>query len=105
VIEGVMGAAAPEVWVSDCFSAQLKAPASAHQLCHAHQLRDLQYAIDAERSEFAYRMRRLLLRAQGLAKHRAELSPELFASQVRDIENACDALLSMPAHGRKGRRV
>ena len=44
VIEGVMGEAQAQVWVSDCFSAQLKAPAKARQLCHAHQLRNLQYA-------------------------------------------------------------
>jgi len=89
----------------DCFSAQLKAPAEARQLCHAHQLRDLQFAIDAERSEFAYRMQRLLLRAQGLAKRQADLSAELFADEVAQIEAACDALLSTPASGRHGRRL
>ena len=75
------------------------------QVCHAHQLRDLQYAIDAERSAFAYRMQRLLLRAQGLAKHRADLPAELFADQVRDIESACDQLLTAAACGRHARRL
>jgi len=105
VIADFMGDARPEVWISDCFSAQLKAPAEARQLCHAHQLRDLQFAIDAERSEFAYRMQRLLLRAQGLAKRQADLSAELFADEVAQIEAACDALLSTPASGRHGRRL
>jgi transposase len=105
VITDFMGDGAPEVWVSDCFSAQLKAPARARQLCHAHQLRDLQYAMDAERSEFADRMQRLLLRSQRLAKRRADLPGDLFADQVAQIEAACDALLSAPACGRHGRRL
>jgi len=105
VIADFMGDARPDVWVSDCFSAQLKAPARARQLCHAHQLRDLQYAVDAEGSAFAYRMQRLLLRAQGLAKRRADLPAEVFAAQVAQSEAACDALLSTPAPGRHGRRL
>ena len=105
VIEGVMGEAVAQVWVSDCFSAQLKAPAKARQLCHAHQLRNLQYAIDAERSAFAYRLQRLLLRAQRLAKHRAELPPEVFASQVAHLESSCDQLLTHAAGGGQGRRL
>jgi transposase len=105
VIADFMGDARPDVWLSDCFSAQLKAPAQARQLCHAHQLRDLQFAIDSERSAFAYRMQRLLLRSQRLAKRRADLPGDLFADQVAQIEATCDALLSAPASGRHGRRL
>jgi len=105
VIADFMGDAAPEVWLSDCFSAQLKAAAEARQLCHAHQLRDLQFAVDAERSEFAYRMQRVLLRSQGLGRHRADLPAEVFAAQVATVEASCDALLSAPASGRHGRRL
>ncbi|MGD9518088.1 MAG: transposase [Armatimonadota bacterium] len=105
VIADFMGDAMPEVWLSDCFSAQPGAPTGARQLGHAHQLRDLQFAVDAERSEFAYRMQRLLLRAQGLAKRRADLPPDVFADQVRDIENLCEHLLSGPVAGRHARRL
>jgi len=104
VIADFMGEAAARVWVSDCFSAQLNAPTEARQLCHAHQLRDLQYAVDAERSEFAYRMQRLLLRSQGLRRRR-DLPAEVFADQVVQIERASDTLLSTPACGRHGRRL
>lgn len=100
-----MGETVAQVWVSDCFSAQLKAPAKARQLCHAHQLRDLQYAIDAERSAFADQTQRLLLRAQRLAQHRAELPPEVFASQVAHLESSCDQLLTDAAGGGHGRRL
>ncbi len=105
VIADFMGDAMPEVWLSDCFSAQLRAPTKARQLCHAHQLRDLQFAVDAERSEFAHRMQRLLLRSQGLARRRRDLPAGLFADQVTQVERACEALLSTPASGRNGRRL
>ncbi|MDI9582878.1 MAG: IS66 family transposase [Acidobacteriota bacterium] len=105
VIADFMGDAVPGVWVSDCFSAQLKAPTQARQLCHAHQLRDLQFAVDAERSRFAYEMQRLLLTAQGLARRRAHLPADVFAGQVATVETTCDALLSAPASGRHGRRL
>ena len=50
VITDGMEEAVPEVWVSDLFSAQLSSPTLQRQICHAHQLRDLQSAIDAQRS-------------------------------------------------------
>jgi len=52
------------VLIHDCWSAQNNTPAGAHQLCHAHLIRNLQYAIDKERSVFAYRVQRLLLKSQ-----------------------------------------
>ncbi len=52
------------VLIHDCWSAQNNTPAGAHQLCHAHLVRNLQYAIDKERSVFAYRVQRLLLKSQ-----------------------------------------
>ena len=104
-IEQVLGEAQPQVWVSDCFSAQLKAPAKQRQLCLAHQLRDLQYGIDAERCGFCYRLQQLLRRAMRLGKHRARLAPEIFAAQVKEIQAACDALLARPVTTRNGQRL
>jgi transposase len=52
------------VLIHDCWSAQNNTPAGAHQLCHAHLVRNLQYAIDKERSAFAYRVQRLLLKSE-----------------------------------------
>jgi transposase len=105
VIHNLMGDAVAQVWVSDCYSAQVNAPAKAHQLCHAHQLRDLQYVIDAEQSAFAHWMQSLFLRAQRLAKHRNYLSPQRFAHQVTQIHATCDQLLTAPASGQHGRRL
>jgi transposase len=105
VIDDVLGDATPQVWVSDCFSAQMKAPAQQRQLCMAHQLRNLQYGVDAERCHFCYRMQQLFKRAIRLNACRDELPEDLFAAQVRGIETACDALLDTEPSGENGRRL
>ena len=105
VIKDVMGDAVPIVWVSDLFSAQCTAASILRQICLAHQSRDLQFAIDAERSVWAYRFRQLLFRAQRLAQHRTELSLPHFYSAICQIEDECDALLSQSLSGTEESRL
>jgi transposase len=106
VIDEVLGEEArPEVWVSDLWSAQLKNPAGQQQLCLAHQLRELQYLIDAERSVWAYQLRELFRRAMRLAKRREELAEEHYREQVAAIEAACDALLVQAGASARGRAL
>jgi transposase len=104
-IDMAMGDATPEVWVSDLWSAQLKHPAQQHQVCMPHQLRDLQYAIDAERCAFAYHMQQLFLRAKRLSEHRDTLSAIHFQQQVAAIEASCDALLHQSVSFKEGRNL
>ena len=94
VINRVMGEAIPLAWVSDLWSAQLKAPGHHYQICHAHQLRDLQYAIDAERSAWAWGMQQLLLRSQGLSKRCEQLPLVIYRRAVAQLEADCDVLLN-----------
>jgi transposase len=94
VIGRMMGGAVPLSWVSDLWSAQLKASAEHYQICHAHQLRDLQYAVDAERSAWAYCMQQLLSRSQRLSKQREQLSSEIYQRAVAQLETDCDTLLA-----------
>jgi hypothetical protein len=51
------------VLIHNCWSAQNNTQASARQLCHAHLVRNIQYAVDKERSVFAYRVQQLLLKS------------------------------------------
>jgi len=92
-IEQVLGDAQPQVWISDCFSVQLKAPPKERQLCLAHQLRDLRYGIEADRCGFCYGMQQLLRRAMRLAKHRPALGPQIFAVQLQEIKAGCERAL------------
>ena len=94
VIKEVMDGHKAEVWESDCYGAQLKAPYHQLQLCMAHQLRNLQAVVDAYPTQTWARAMQVLFRyAIHLHHQRDNLSPEDFAIQVTRIERHCDRLL------------
>jgi len=105
VISEVMGDAMPLVWVSDMWSAQLVAKTKQRQLCLAHQLRDLQYAIDADGSAWAWRMQRLFRRAIRLGKQRDAMTVEHFALAVQQVEERLEHLLKQRARGPEAQRL
>ncbi len=91
----------------DCWCAQNKTPAGKHQLCHAHLLRNLQYAVDVERSMWAYHVQRLLRKS-----HRARgkiwetgVSPKQREAVIQYYEDALDALLSTLLTHKEERRL
>jgi transposase len=91
----------------DCWSAQNKTPAGAHQLCHAHLMRNLQYAIDKERSVWAYRVQRLVGKSQ---RAREKIWEAGVASQQREAiiqsyKDALDALNRLPLTQPEERRL
>lgn len=94
VIRDVMGESQAEVWVSDCYGGQLKAPAKQRQLCMAHQMRALQSVVDAyPRLSWPQAMQVLFRFAIHVHHQRSQLSPEMFQRQVARIERICDRLL------------
>jgi len=107
VVQDFLGDAAPETWVSDLWKPQLQAGARRHQICLAHQLRDLQYVVDREHSAWARDCQALLR----LAIHRAHqrdtgtLRGAAYAAAVRKIEAACDTLLATPVAGAEASRL
>ncbi len=107
VAKAFLGEAEPPVWVSDLWTGQLAVPASGRQICLAHQLRDLQYVIDAERSPWARQFQSLLRGAIHLAHARdaGVLTGTPYTWAVQGIEAACDALLAEPARGAEANRM
>jgi transposase len=94
VIEQVMGEVEVEVWGSDCLPAQLKAKAKRHQLCLAHQLRNLQAVVERYPTLWwATAMQTLFRAAIHLHHQRAELPPDQFQHQVAHLQQLCDWLL------------
>jgi transposase len=94
VIKEIMQDGHAEVWVSDCYGGQLKAPARQRQLCMAHQLRALQHVLDAHpHLTWAHAMRMLFQHAIHVQHHRSQMMPEQFERQVAQIERNCDRLL------------
>jgi transposase len=97
VIREVMGEVEVAVWGSDCLPAQLKAKAKRHQLCLAHQLRNLQAVVDRYPALWWTKAMQTLFRAAiHLYHQRAELPPEQFQNRVARLEQACDWLLKRP---------
>jgi transposase len=94
VIKEVMGASQAEVWVSDCHSGQLKAPAQQRQLCMAHQLRNLQAVVDTYPHLLWPKVMQAIFRQSIHLHHqRSQLSPEEFSTQVARVERICNRLL------------
>ena len=94
VVKEVMGEHAAEVWVSDCYLPQMKAPSKQHQLCLAHQLRNLQAVVEQVPRHFWARHVQILLRyAIHLHNQRHELSAAAFVNRVARIERRFDQLL------------
>jgi len=94
VIRDIMGETQVEVWVSDCYAGQLKAPAMRRQLCMAHQMRALQHVVDAHpRFTWAKAMQALFRYAINLHHQRDQLSHEQFETKVARVERTCNRLL------------
>ncbi len=94
VIRDIMKGMQAEVWVSDCFGGQLKAPARQRQLCMAHQMRALQRVLDAyPHLTWAHALRKLFRQAIQAHHQRKQIPPEQYQRQVAQIERNCDRLL------------
>ena len=97
VIAEVMGQARAQVWVCDCWAPQLQAPATQHQLCLAHQIRNLQGLRErCPRLAWARELQALLREAIHLAKRRAELTLRGFARRVAELERRLQCLIDRP---------
>jgi transposase len=97
VIQGVMGDHQAEVWVSDCLPAQLKSRAKQHQVCLAHQIRNLQALIDLYPTVFWAKAMQVLFRyAIHLHHERGQLPADQFLTQVARVERLCDWLIQRP---------
>jgi transposase len=100
VIEAFMRECEAEVWVCDCWKAQLNAPAKAYQICLAHQIRNLQGLIEKRpRLQWAQDMQALFRKAIHLGKRRTQLTQEGFARQVAILEKRLKQLLQRTFRG------
>ena len=104
VVAEVLGGHRPDIWVSDLYSAQ-RGHADLWQVCLAHQLRDLGYAIEAGDAVFAPRLKVLLLRAALLARRRFELKASTRLEYRRRLERDLDAVLALRPSHRHGQRL
>lgn len=104
VAEQVMGPHRPEVWISDRYAGQQDL-AGTHQVCLAHVLRDVQYAIDCGDSVVAPKIRDLLRWTIRIGRRRGELRDTTLAQYHAKAERRLDALLGTPAAHPDGRAL
>ena len=102
VAQDVLGDHRPAVWVSDRYAAQQDL-AQRHQICLAHLLRDVQYAIDCGDTVFAPRLRDLLRWAIRIGRRRDTLKTTTLAHYHARAERRLDTLVAVPAAHPAGR--
>lgn len=106
VIKDVMGKHKAEVWVSDCYGAQMNAPSEKHQLCLAHQLRNLQAVVEHYPKDFwARQVQRLFRYAIYLHNQRQKVPEPIFLSRIERIECLFDKLLNQAADKPETKRL
>jgi transposase len=98
----VLGDHRPAVWVSDRYAGQQEL-GQAHQVCLAHVLRDVQYAIDCGDSVVAPKIRDHLRWAIRIGKRRSSLKDSTLAAYAAKAERGLDALVTVPALHPAGR--
>jgi transposase len=108
-IQSVVGDRRVEKWVSDCFTAQLKAPAKEFQLCLAHQLRDLERVIEMfPKQSWAKALKGFFQTAIHLRNRYYRKEPMTlsgYARRVSQLESELDALLSRPVYNQGARNL
>lgn len=102
VIAEFLGDRRPAVWGSDGAPAQLGAAAEQHQLCLAHQLRDLTYATEADPAPgkiWARQLRHVFGRALRLHRERGAVLAAQFAQRRTRVIKAAERLVFGPPLG------
>ena len=105
VVHEFLGDVRPAVWISDRLGAQRGWASRDHQVCLAHLLRDVQYAIDAGDAAFAPGMKPLLQRAVRIAHRRPRLADATLAAYHGRLQRALDALLKIVPDNKPGLKL
>ncbi len=104
VAASVLDGHQPEVWVSDRYAGQQEL-GRVHQVCLAHVLRDVQYAIDCGDTVVAPKIRDHLRWAIRVGKRRPFLKDSTLAAYAAKAERGLDALVGVPAAHPAGREL
>lgn len=105
VVEAFLGSHRPDYWVSDRLAAQMGWAAKEHQVCLAHLLRDVQYAIDAGDHVFAPLLAKLLRQACAVGRRRDRLEDATLRNYAARLDNKLDGLLRIAPQGNEGEKL
>ena len=100
VIEKFMQECEAEVWICDCWKAQLNAPAKIRQICLSHQIRNLQGLIDKRpRLAWAREMQTLFRKAIHLRNRQEKMTERGYQRQAQMTEKRLAQLLQRTFKG------
>lgn len=99
VVEDFLGDFRPDYWVSDRYGGQMGFATKDNQVCLAHLIRDVQYAIDSGDDVFAPDLRHLLGRACRIGRRRERLSDATLKTYASRLDARLDRLMARaPTH-------
>jgi len=99
VVETFLGDWRPDYWISDRYGGQMGWARREHQVCLAHLIRDVQYAIDEGDEVFAPGLKGLLKRACAIGRRRPELADATLKAYEANLDRRLDKLMSLtPTH-------
>src|SRR5271167_1509023 len=104
VVEAFLGDWRPDYWISDRYGGQMGWAKREHQVCLAHLIRDVQYAVDEGDAVFAPGLKGLLKRACAIGRRRDALADTTLKVYQTDLNRRLDRLMSLiPAHKAGGK--
>jgi transposase len=105
VVAEFLGDFRPEIWISDRLAAQMGWATTDHQVCLAHLLRDIQYAIDAGDAAFAPGLKTLIKRAVRIGHRRPSLADTTLVTYHSRLQAKLDELLKIVPETRSGQKL
>ena len=104
VVEAILGAIRPKVWVSDMLGSQ-RGHAEEWQVCLAHLLRDATYAIEDGDTAFSAPFKQLLLRSVSIGRRRETLKDTTLKQYHYALDRQLDRIIRAVPVGEAGRKL
>jgi transposase len=99
VVSDFLGDFRPDYWVSDRYAGQMGWAQKEHQVCLAHLIRDVQYAIDCGDAVIGPDLRRLLAKACDMGARRAKLADATLKSYKAQLQSRLTKIVARtPLH-------
>ena len=99
VVETFLGDWRPDYWISDRYACQMDWATRAHQVCLAHLIRDVQYAIDSGDELFAPKVKALLKDACAIGARRGNLADSTLRAYEARLDKRLEGLMRIkPTH-------
>ncbi len=99
VVETFLGEHRPDYWLSDRYGGQMGWAAREHQVCLAHLIRDVRYAVEAGDRILGPGLKHLLKRACAIGRRRPTLADATLKTYEADLNRRLDRIMALtPTH-------